>query len=557
MPLGRTFDWRQLTIAERRELSGAVTATQQFHGADAETLALSRTWASGLSMPVAASRVWIERGKRWWPAAVAVIALVAGVAIWNGGRSGPIHSLAIPPFVNASGDASLAYIADGIPESIQRDLSGASGLRLAPRSPADRAGGSIGDAHALARNLKTDAVLTGVLKRENGGIAIEIRLIGKGGAILWEQIYRRPASELISLEESISGDLATHIQTQPAPQQHAGDARAYDLYLKGRHRLSVRTLEDLRQAILYFQQATAAAPDFALAWAGIGEAYALIANFGTEAPLGSLAQAKAASLRALNLDSTIPEAHTSYGFALAFSDHNLTEAERSLRRAIDLNPNLAEPHSYLAIAVLTPLKRFDEATIEIQRALDLTPGSGILRLVQISILYMARRYDAALELLGKADPGFLPVEVGLEKALNLTATGRPADAIQAIQSAAPDISEKWLRQGAGLDQTQLTLLATLAYARAQAGQTLEVNREVDRLEEYLDRQATQTYVSQCDLSFIEISRKRTDGAIRRIDRCVADRDFESLFLQVDPRYDPIRLDPRFPGPGPSPDRRTP
>jgi TolB-like protein len=517
-----------LTVAERRELSGAVTATQQFHGADAETLALSRAWASGLSMPVAASRVWIERGKRWWPAAVVAIALIAGVAIWNAGRNGPIHSLAIPPFVNASGDASLAYIADGIPESIQRDLSGASGLRLAPRSPAD---------------LKTDAVLTGVLKRENGGIAIEIRLIGKSGAILWKQIYRRPASELISLEESISSDLATHIQTQPVPQQHAGDARAYDLYLKGRHRLSVRTLEDLRQAILYFQQATAAAPDFALAWAGIGEAYALIANFGTEAPLASLAQAKAASLRALKLDSTIPEAHTSYGFALAFSDHNLTEAERSLRKAIDLNPNLAEPHSYLAGAVLTPLKRFDEATIEIQRAIDLAPGSSILRLVQINNLYMARRYDAALELLGKADPGFLPAEVGLERALNLIASGRPAEAIEAIQAAVPDISVKWLRQGAGLDQTQLTLLATLAYARAQAGQTAEV----DRLEEYLDRQATQTYVSQCDLAFIDISRRRTDGAIRRIERCVADRAFESLFLQVDPRYDPIRLNPRFPG----------
>jgi TolB-like protein len=230
--------------------------------------------------PVAARRAWVERGKRRWPAAVLAIALAAGAAIWNADRGGPIHSLAIPPFVNASGDASLAYVADGIPESIQRDFSGASGLHLAPRTPADRAGGSPGAAGALARNLKVDAVLTGVLKRENGGIAIEIRLTGKNGAVVWEQIYRGPASELIGLEESISGDLATHIQTQPAPQQHAADARAYDLYLKGRHRMSVRTLGDLRQAILYFQQATAAAPDFALAWAGIGEAYARLRHPG-------------------------------------------------------------------------------------------------------------------------------------------------------------------------------------------------------------------------------------------------------------------------------------
>jgi serine/threonine protein kinase/tetratricopeptide (TPR) repeat protein len=478
---------------------------------------------------------------RWVAATALALAVIAGAAVWFAGRSTEVHSLAILPFVNESGDASLAYIAEGIPESIQRDLSGASGLRLAPRTASGQ----------LPQNLRVQAVMSGTMRRSDGAIEVAVRLTGEGGKDLWHQTYRRPPTELIGLEEAISGDLATRIRVQTVPQKHAANANAYDLYLKGRHRLSVRTIDDLRQAILYFQQATAISPDFALAWAGTGEAYALIANFGTQAPRASLAQAKAASLRALELDPTIAEAHTSYGFALAFSDHKLVEAERSLRRAIELDPTHAEPHSYLAVAVLTPLKRFDEATIEIQRARDIAPSSGILRLVQLNVLYLARRYDAALELIQRADPGFLPAEFSLEKALDLTAIGKPLDAIAAIQTAVPDISEKWLRNGAGLDQTQLTLLGALAYARSQAGQSAEA----DRLEEFLDQQSRQTYVSQCGLALIDVSRKRRDSAFRRIAQCVEDRDFESLFLQVEPRYDPIRSDPRFLGLDPSPDMR--
>jgi len=190
--------------------------------------------------------------------------------------------------------------------------------------------------------------------------------------------------------------------------------------------------------------------------------------------------------------------------------------------------------------VLTPLKRFDEAMIQIQQAIDLEPGSGIRKLVQVHVLYMARRYEKALALLDEVDPAFLPMEIALERSFNLAGLGRPAEAVAAILQVVPQAA-RWVDGQDALDQSELTVLGSLAHLRARMGETAMPSRVVEQLE----RASKRSYVSGCVIGAIHIELRRSDDAIRELTRCVAERDFQSLYLGVDARFDALRDDPRF------------
>ena len=478
---------------------------------------------------------------RHWPWAAAVIAVaVIATFVYQGRDTRPaVDSLAILPFANESGDPGLDYIAVGLPDSVQRDFAGANGLRVPLRSamrgwdPAQR------DLRSVARQSGVEAVFTGRVRQVNGRLRADVELVDREGTVLWRQAYEDPRG-LLDLEQQIASDLGEQIRIAPIARTRPANAEAYEFYLKGRYEVGRRTMDNLRNAILYFSQATTIDPKFAAAHAGISEAYALIANFGSQPPVTALEQAKIAAQRALALDPTIAEAHTSYGFAVVFSDHDWAQAEKSFRRAIDLNPKLAEPRSYLAVVVLTPLKRFDEAMIQIQQAIDLEPGSGIRKLVQVHVLYMARRYEKALALLDQVDPGFLPMEIALERSFNLAGLGRPAEAVAAILQVVPQ-AERWVDGQDALDQSELTVLGSLAHLRARMGETAMPSRVVDQLE----RASKRSYVSGCVIGAIQIELRQSDAAIRELTRCVAERDFQSLHLGVDARFDALRDDPRF------------
>ena len=384
------------------------------------------------------------------------------------------------------------------------------------------------------------AVFTGRLTRIEGTLAADVELVERNGTPLWRRRYR-DAGGLLGLEQNISSDLGRQLRIAPARRTAPVNAAAYELYLKGRYETGLRGIDNLRQAVRYFSQAASIDPQFATAYAGIGEAYALIANFGSQPPAAALEQARVAARRALELDPTIAEAQTAYGFAAAFGDHDWTQAEQSLRRAIELNPNLADPHSYLAVVVLTPLKRFDEAMIEIQRAIDLEPGSGIRKLVQAHVLNMGRRYEQALALLDRVDPTFLPTEIALERSYSLAGLGRPAEGAAAILAEVPDAAGRWTVNADALDQSQLTLLGTFAALRAQSGDTATA----DRIVEQLQRTSARSYVPGCVIAVANIALGRADAAVFELTRCVAERDFQSLYLGVDSRFDPLRDDARF------------
>jgi serine/threonine-protein kinase len=467
--------------------------------------------------------------------AVALAALAAGAYTFLR-PSNPVDSLAVMPFVNSSGDSNLDYAADGLCESLRRDLSGLSGLSVTAQSVVERYRGKESDPLAVARELHVSAVLLGRLRRRAGNLELEAELIdGSKGTQLWSRSYEWSQSGLLDLESLLAGDISDRINSGSASRAaksraRTTDAEAYDLYLKGRHLLRLRGLDDVQQAAQLFQQASSRDSRFALAYAGLADAYTLLANFGTQPPRTILPLAKSAAHRALELDDTLADAHASFGYASAFSDFDWAGAERSFRRAIQLNPNYPEAHVGFAITVLVPLKRFEEALMEAQRASTLEPGqpTGVMEVA--TVLLWARRFAESLDRFRQLDPAFLPDGRNALMALCLVGSGKPSEAVKAIGPA-----------GRTADQTVAFRDAVLAFSYALAGRRAEAEQIAARL----DRQATEKYVSACDRAGIQVGLEKPDRAMELLNQCYEDRDLDIRLLPVDVRYDRIRSDPRF------------
>jgi serine/threonine-protein kinase len=379
------------------------------------------------------------------------------------------------------------------------------------------------------------AVLTGRIRRRDDGAALTVELVDPHGTQLWTQTYVRTAPQLANLDDDLVRDLAARLHwTLPARSgardTRSGNPAAEDAYLKARFHLRRRTPADLQQAVRYFQDAIERDPSFATAYAGLGDSYALIANYGVQPPLTILPQAKAAARRALELDPANAEAHTSLGIAVAYADVDWTAAEQSFRRAIELEPDYAQAHSWFAIAVLTPLKRFEEAIIEARRGVELEPDEPIRPLTLVTVLYMARRYDEALAELARIDATYLAPAQRALQALCLSGKGLTADAVRALGAERPEP-----------DQTVQFNRAVLAYTLARDGRT----EDAQRIAEPLARESREAYGSACLRATIDVALKRTDSALQLLDACFDARDVEFRFLSVDARYDPIRGDPRF------------
>jgi serine/threonine-protein kinase len=477
-----------------------------------------------------------RHGLAVWAALGVALALAASIGAYAlAKRPRAIDSVAILPFVNASGTAALDYAADGLFDSVQRRLSRVPGVRIPARSRVERYSREGADPIASARELDVGAVLTGRIRRRDDGAALTVELVDPHGTQLWTQTYVRTAPQLANLDDDLVRDLAARLHwTLPARSgardTRSGNPAAEDAYLKARFHLRRRTPADLQQAVRYFQDAIERDPSFATAYAGLGDSYALIANYGVQPPLTILPQAKAAARRALELDPANAEAHTSLGIAVAYADVDWTAAEQSFRRAIELEPDYAQAHSWFAIAVLTPLKRFEEAIIEARRGVELEPDEPIRPLTLVTVLYMARRYDEALAELARIDATYLAPAQRALQALCLSGKGLTADAVRALGAERPEP-----------DQTVQFNRAVLAYTLARDGRT----EDARRIAEPLARESREAYGSACLRATIDVALKRTDSALQLLDACFDARDVEFRFLSVDARYDPIRGDPRF------------
>ncbi len=445
-----------------------------------------------------------------------------------------IHSLAVLPLENLSGDPQQQYFADGMTEELTTELSQVGSLRVISRSSAMRYKGTQKPVPEIARELNVDAVVEGSVEREGGRVRITAQLVqGTSDTQLWAKGYERDFRDSLRLQDEVAQAIVDEIQLKLTPQEQARlarnnviDPQAHEDYLRGLFHLNLRNGPDERKAIEFFQAAIHKDPGYASAYAALADSYrALIFNSNT-APADVVPQSKAAAERAVELDSQIAEAHAALASDLVDYDWDWSSAETEFQTALRLNPNSSLTHSYYG-HFLRQEGRIEEAIREARRGVELDPVSPQATFLLGQSLYEARRFEEAGAQLRKAlelEPRFWPAHLYLGKTL-------------AAQSVYPEALEELRKAG---DFTAEPY-ATIGYVYGKMGRPAYARKVIADLQE----QSKSAYVAPTDLAKVYIGLGDRDQAFAWLEKGFQQHDFWLTFLKGDPMFDGLRSDPRF------------
>ena len=466
-------------------------------------------------------------------AAIAVGAAQAMVA-----EPSAVKSVAVLPFENMSTDPENEYFSDGITDDIIAQLSKISALKVISRTSSMQYKKTSKKIATVAEELGVGAILEGSVRRAGPRARIVVHLVDpKTEKHLWGDTFDRQLTDIFEVQSEVAQQITGALSLALSPEEKqrverkdTADAEAYNLYLLGRFHMNKWSGADVQKAIEHFEQAVAKDPGYAVAYAGMADAYELLSiGFGTKPPVEYLAQAKTMALKALEMDDTLAEAHTSLAYARWLGDLDWTGAEREFKRALDLKSSYVIAHEWYA-EYLAALGRHDEALAEIKRAQQLDPLSVPVNRAVGWVVYFSRRYDQAIEELKKAlgmDPDFLAARLVLWWAL--VAQGKHEEAIA-------DIRKQVERPGL---RTMKKLM--LAYACASAGNREEAGAILWELESKLAAENRLALLSA--MLFTAMDAK--DRAFEQLERAYQIREPGLLFLRVAPWADPLRSDRRY------------
>jgi serine/threonine protein kinase/Tfp pilus assembly protein PilF len=339
-----------------------------------------------------------------------LLLLAAGGWWWFRGRTdASVRSVAVMPFVNATGNPDGQYLSDGLTEDIINRLAQLPELRVLSRSTVFRYKNKDDDPQRIGKELQVQGVLTGRITRRGDEVAVETDLVKvSDGSQMWGQRYTRKMSDVAALQNEIIADLSSKLQTQVTRQEKqlmslgtTTNSEAYQLYLTGRFYWNQRTRENIQRSIECFQQAIALDPSYALAYVGLANAYEVASGYRTMESKQSIPLAQAAAKRALELAPELGAAHAAMGAVLA-AHYDWTGADREYQQALRLDPKDALIHYFYSYIVLTPQLRHEESIREMQRALELEPASLAINANYGGVLTMARRYPEAKAQLDRA-----------------------------------------------------------------------------------------------------------------------------------------------------------
>jgi len=322
----------------------------------------------------------------------------------SGSQRAPLDSLAVLPLFTTSADPNAAYLAEGIPESLILNLSRLSELRVMAWSTVARYRGREVDALEIGRELCVRAIFAGRMYQFADDLVIKTELVDVGdGSQIWGGQYRRKLDDLFTIEQELSREICEHLrlrlneeERERLAKHYTENAAAYQAYLKGRYHWNQRTAKALRKAIESFEEAIKLDSDYALAYAGLADCYCLASIYGAAPPKAVMPRAKAAAMKALDLDDGLAEAHTSLAAALVWFDWDWDASEREFKRAVELNPHYAVAHHWYGSVLLAAQGRFDEALASEMRALELEPLSLVINSNLGFICYQAGRFDDAM-----------------------------------------------------------------------------------------------------------------------------------------------------------------
>ncbi len=495
-----------------------------------------------------------EHGKAWsrrtaFGSVVAIAVVVSAVAwlLLRGRESLPptgrattahIKSLAVLPLDNLSGDPEQEYFVAGLHEALITDLAKLSGLeRVIARTSVLRYQKTRKPLPEIARELNVEALVTGAALRAGGRVRVTVQLIrAPTEELLWTERYEREYRDVIALQDDVVGAIARGIDVRLTPNETLQFARArpvapeaYEAYLRGCHHRSKVTHEELSTAIRYFQQAIEKQPDYAAAYAGLSNTYALIAGgFGDYDPREWLPKAMEAAQKALRLDDRLPEAHVSMASIKGTYEWDWRGAETALKRAIELSPGNAQAHQGYAL-FLSRQGRHAEARAEIERGRQLDPLSVATSDRVAFVAFMARDYDRAIRqyrMTLDMDPNY--VRALRELAMVYAKVGKHAEAAEAA------------RRAASLSSDNHTL-SNLGMIHGLVGQTKSARQALDQL---MDR-SKRGYVAPINMAVVHIGLNQKDQAFEWLSKACDDHVGRLVNLKVLPIFDPLRSDPRF------------
>jgi eukaryotic-like serine/threonine-protein kinase len=470
-------------------------------------------------------------------AIVFVIAAVGFGSYYFARSTRTINSVAILPFVNGSHNPNAEYLSDGLTESVISSLSQLPNLKVMSRSAVFRYKGQNVDPQEIGTRLGVGAVLTGTIDQIGDNLVIKTELIDvSDGSQLWGEQYNRKISDLISVQQEIAWKISKKLRLRLTGEDekrmtkhYTDNTEAYQLYLKGRYFWNKRDKESLNNGIRSFQEAIQIDPAYALAYSGMADSYALLADIGAVAPNDAMPRAKAAAEKAIELDAELAEGYTSLGFVKLAYDWDWPAAEKDFRRALELNPNYATAHQWYA-SYLLQMGRYDDATEEIKRAQQLDPLSLIINANKGYYLYFARRYDAAIEQYRKTleiDPNFGVGRFYLAQAY--VQKKMYAEAVAEFQKLITSPGE------------DLETAAALGYAYAQSGRREEAQKILSEMMEL----SKNRYVSPLYIATVYTGLGAKDQAIEWLNKAYEGRHPGLVLIKVDPMFDSLRADARF------------
>lgn len=495
--------------------------------------------------PQAQASVGLGRRLLWLVvvAAVCVLGLAGwGWRLWRNRQATPalppVRSLAVLPLQNLSGDPSQEYLADGMTEELIGRLANIHGLLVISRTSAMHFKNTQLSVPEIAKTLGVDAIVEGSVIREGSQVRVNAQLIrGASDEHIWAGEYQREYRSLLALQDEVARSIAERIEISLTPQErltlastHPVDPEAYEDYLKGRYYFNQRTQEAMNKSIGFFQQAIARDPSYALGYSGLADAYAMLGFRGGFPSKDALSRAKAAALKAIELDDTLGEAHASLAFIAETHEWDWATAEREYKRALELNPGDARAYHWYA-GYLMYVGRFEEGIAEAKRARDLDPLSLPVNNALAGRLLAAGRYDEALEQVQKTlqlNPHFAPAHQTLGWAYLYK--GKREEAIQEFQKAL---------QLSGTDDTDLMLDVGFAYATA--GDQKEARRILAKLRSLHER----GLVPSGSIAILYGALGDLNEAFVWLEKAYEERDPQLTYLKAGRRFEPLRHDPRF------------
>ncbi len=458
-------------------------------------------------------------------------------AVVSGQNQDAIESIAVLPFTSDSADPDAEYLRGGITEAVINKLSQIWNLRVVARSTVFRYAGKGIDPQQAGQDLHVRAVVSGRLLQHGSTLIVRTELMEVAtGALLWSGQYERKVDDVFALQDDLSREISEQLRLQLTgdekrrlTKRYTENAEAYRLYLKGRYHWNKRSPEGLQKAVHYFRQALELDPAYSLAYAGLADTYAYLSLFNVVAPREAMPKAKSAAVKGLEIDEELAEAHVSLGYVSFTYDFDWQAAGEHFERAVALNPAYSRAHTFFPF-YLSSLGRSEEALDVGTRALDLDPASPAVSHSLAVQLYLARRFDRAIEQAHdtiEMDANFAMSYAVLAEVY--LSTGMYREGLAAL--------EKY----SALSRSSPTALALLGYSYARLR---ERKRSLQMIDE-LQSASAHRFVPALFVALVHAALEDTDQAFDWLEKAYEERFNRLAYLKVEPLWDPLRSDPRF------------